>query len=566
MSPFDSMFKSLELLAIGSLLVIAVSLAGGFALAVGLRLRGLRWTWSVAFLPVAVLLGLASRWMAVAAFGACVVACLVGMAWQALDLAAGGDRTKDAEARLGVLAAVGHAIVRWEEAQRGWLHNGYLTVGHDRWGERVSIPAGEQAGSHALIVGATGTGKTSGEAWIAARLIEHGHGAVAIDPKGEGLLREELRLAAERAGRRFYEWTPEGPCAYNPYAHGGDDEIAEKALGGETFTEPHYLRQAQRYLGQAVRAMRAAGVPVTAGSLTAHMDPARLDATARGGPSEEEGRRTRDYVNSLTERQRRDLAGVRDRLAILAESDVAPWLDPGQAEWTIGLHGAIQERAVVYFSLESDRRPILARMLARAIVTDLVVLTAELQRNPIPTVVLLDEFSATGAQQIARLFGRGRSAGISLLLTTQELADLAPAGQLALRDQVIGNVETVIAYRQNVPDSAELLAAIAGTSPTWIATQQTGRGLLKGLPTGRTLRRRDHEYDIHPSEIKRLHTGQALVVTPTTGQPPKTARMLHPSEVRRRDERRPSQSPRPRSRDSADLQGIAAPFDPVEFS
>jgi hypothetical protein len=33
-----------------------------------------------------------------------------------------------------------------------------------------------------------------------------------------------------------------GPLAYNPYASGSETEIADKALSGETFTGPHYLR------------------------------------------------------------------------------------------------------------------------------------------------------------------------------------------------------------------------------------------------------------------------------------------------------------------------------------
>jgi hypothetical protein len=33
------------------------------------------------------------------------------------------------------------------------------------------------------------------------------------------------------------------------------------------------------------------------------------------------------YLDALTDRQLKDLAGVRDRLSILAESDTAPWLD-----------------------------------------------------------------------------------------------------------------------------------------------------------------------------------------------------------------------------------------------
>ena len=56
-------------------------------------------------------------------------------------------------------------------------------------------------------------------------------------------------------------------------------------------------------------------------------------------------------------------------------------------------------------------------------------------REPIPTVVVIDEFSAVAANHTARLFGRARSAGISLILGTQELVDLKAAGDGALRER-----------------------------------------------------------------------------------------------------------------------------------
>jgi type IV secretory pathway TraG/TraD family ATPase VirD4 len=52
---------------------------------------------------------------------------------------------------------------------------------------------------------------------------------------------------------------------------------------------------------------------------------------------------------------------------------------------------------------------------------------------------VIDEFSAVAARQVARLFGRARSAGISLILTTQELADLQSTGEEALREKVLAN-------------------------------------------------------------------------------------------------------------------------------
>ena len=91
-----------------------------------------------------------------------------------------------------------------------------------------------------------------------------------------------------------------------------------------------------------------------------------------------------------------------------------------------------------------------------------------------PTLVAIDEFSAIAPEGVARLFGRARAAGFSLLLATQELADLRSA-RAELLDQVLGNVETVIAHRQSVPDSAELIARIAGTRAAWARPSSSPR-------------------------------------------------------------------------------------------
>jgi type IV secretory pathway TraG/TraD family ATPase VirD4 len=144
--------------------------------------------------------------------------------------------------------------------------------------------------------------------------------------------------------------------------------------------------------------------------------------------------------------------------------------------------------------------------------------------------VLIDEFSAVAPEQVSRLFGRARSAGISLILGTQELADLKGAEE-GLREQVLGNLEALIAHRQNVPESAELIAAMAGSKPMWITTQQTEDGLLGHGVSGKGTRRRGYEFEIHPNQIKRLPTGWAAVVTPGSGHRPAVARMHHPREA-----------------------------------
>ncbi len=517
-------------------------LGGGALLAWALRRGNLHWTWALLGLPLSLLL---LGGVGPVGFFGCGWACALGARWHRQDVLAGADLAELARVRVSLVDVLRDTLERhW--GNRGWeffgdgdggrdarvrARDAYLEIGRDRRGRPAWIAAGGRSGSHALIVGATGAGKTVSEAWIACGLIERGWGAVAIDPKGDALLAERLRASAERRGVPFLEWSPGGGLAYNPYARGSHTEIADKALAGERFTEPHYLRQAQRYIANAVRAMQAAGIAVDPASLAEHMQPDVLQDTVRKQLAADHAELAEElltYLDVLGDRGRRDLGGVRDRLAILAESDARDALVPREGHAELDLRAAVREGAVVYFGLDADRRLLLSGQIARAVVIDLIGLAAELQREPTPTVVLIDEFSAIAAEQVARLFARARSAGMSLLLATQELADLRaadPSG--ALRDQVLGNVGALLAHRQNVPESARLLAEVAGTRPVWVTTQHTSGGLLGGGADGGGSRRREHVYEIHPSAIGRLATGEALLVTPGGAQPPAIVRVHH---------------------------------------
>jgi len=416
------------------------------------------------------------------------------------------------------------SLVVWRWGPRPRARAGAIVIGADRSRRAVAIPLGGASGSHTMIVGATGSGKTVTETLIVSRAIEQGLGAVIVDPKGDPLLREHAHAAAERAGRAFLEWTPSGPSTYNPYGHGSAGEIADKALAGERYTEPHYLRQAQRYLAHAVRALEAAGESATPARLVELMDPRRLELLARSVPDEAHARVLFAYLDTLDARQRSGLNGTRDRLAILAESEIGRWLAPADDAPALDLLDAVRARAVSYFRLESDRLPLLSAMLAAAIVGDLLTVAASCQAAPVATLVAIDEFSAIAPDGVARLFGRARAAGFSLLLATQELADLRSAAP-ALLEQVLGNVETVVAHRQSVPDSAELVARIAGTRPAWSSTEQ----LEHAVPTGRGSRSRSREFAIHPDVIRTLARGCAAVTVASAGRCAVTA-ITHPAE------------------------------------
>ncbi len=500
---------------------LACGLALGAAAARVLRARGMHWSWAALGVGAVVLLrSLAGAWMMVMLV-ASVGATVRSRRWHREDLDAGADLARAARLRRGPLDTLRISLeslrARRMPGSTSWFRGEELILGHAADGRAVSIPfGGPRGGTHALLVGATGSGKTMTQAWIAARGIDRGMGAIVVDPKGDGTMRTTVAEAARRGGREFIEWTPEGPCSYNPFGRGSASEVADKVLAGERFTEPHYLRQAQRFLGHAVRVLRASGIETSLRTIAESLDPLALELLARRLPGDS-GTATHAYLDSLTPRQLSDVAGARDRLSILAESDVAPWLEPSGGVRGFDLFEAVQTHAVVYFDLDADRRPLLTQMLGAAIVQDLQTTVALLQSQPIPTVVVIDEFAALAAEQVVRLFGRARSAGFSLVLGTQELADLRLPGRDTLLEQVLGNLSVVLAHRQVVPASAELVCGLAGTRGAWRTSRQDG---------GRTSRTRTREAVLSIEEVMNLAPGCAAAIAFGQGASSQIVRVL----------------------------------------
>jgi TraM recognition site of TraD and TraG/Helicase HerA, central domain len=523
LAPIDSLAHALG----HATLDVAAGLLAGAALSRLLRARGLHWSWAGAAMAVSLLLRPALAGVAPALLVGALYATVRGRRLHRDELDAGADLA-DAAARRStpldlVRLAAGHVALRRLRARapQGWHRGEELILGQTRRGELVSVPlGGSRGGTHTLLVGATGSGKTVTQTWLALRALERGMGVIVVDPKGDRDMRAALARAARSSGRSFIEWSPHGPCAYNPFASGSDSEIADKLLAAERFTEPHYLRQAQRQLGHVVRSLRAGDLTVDLATVVRHLDPAQLELLARRLP-EPERAAALAYLDSLTPRQQSELGGVRDRLAILVESDVGRWLGAGAGEsLCFDLLQAVRARAVVYFNLDADSRPLLTQMLGGAIVQDLQTTVAALQRGPVPTLVVIDEFSALAAEHVVRLFARARSGGFSLVLSAQELSDLRLDGNEALLDRVLGNLTAVLAHRQVVPSSAKLIAELAGTTGAWKTARQGD---------GRVSRTRVHGHVLSADAVMTLGTGWIAAIVLGDGRETRLARVLDPS-------------------------------------
>lgn len=439
-----------------------------------------------------------------------------------------------------------------------------IVIGSDRRGRAAEITEGE-LGAHALVLGASGAGKTTTLLRITSELIARGRPVVAIDMKGSPSFAQALAQAAASAGRPFRIWSPDGPNQWNPLRHGNATELKDKLIATERFTEPHYQRAAERYV-QTVLQVLHDGRPERVASLSdvvETMDPQRLRGMLRSlSPALRD--RVQDYLAGLTPDQLSAIRGLQTRLAILTESHTGEFLRPAASDdlalgargGEIDLRAALSGDEVVLFSLNSSTYGKLAAQLGTLAVQDLVCAAGSRLAEQAPgqkppqAYVIIDEASVLGDHMLS-LFARGREAGVGVLAATQELADFDRAAP-GLRDQVLGNTAVKLVHRQDVPSSAQTIAQLAGTEKVWEEVRQLGGPLLAGYRGSGGTRRRTEQFIVDPNEIKALHTGDAVLISKLRGEPAKTIRVKRPETSRARESGRertrpPARQPRERS-------------------
>jgi hypothetical protein len=433
---------------------------------------------------------------------------------------------------VSVLRAIDAARGRRARAAEAAAGGGAVALGTDRTtGERVLL-SDRQLSTHGLILGASGAGKSTTLLTIFTDHIRRGRPVVAIDMKGSPAFARQLSAAAAAAGRPFRVWTLDGPEHWNPLQHGNATELKDKLIATERFTEPHYQRAAERYAQTVLRVLEHVhpGQPPTLDEVVRLMDPYRLPAVVRSLPRPL-AERVQDYIAGLTPDQLSAVRGLATRLAIITESHTGPYLSPSAGENPIDLRRALAGLEVVLFSLNSSTYGRLAAQLGTVVIQDLVTAAGHRLGEPRreQAIVGIDEFSALGADHVVNLLARGRESGLSVLLATQELADLDRAAP-GLRDQVLGVTAVKIIHRQEVPASARMIAQMVGTEKVWERTYQLSHPLLGGTAS-RGSRRQVEQFIIHPNEIMSLRTGAALVVTKLPEARARIAWMNRPGEL-----------------------------------
>ena len=294
-------------------------------------------------------------------------------------------------------------------------------------------------------------------------------------------------------------------------ANGGVDETVAKLLACEEWSEPFYLAEATRFLRWVVRAMEGSGTRLTLPAVLGLCDPDRLAAhAAKHGDRELAGEVDR-FVDALTPKERSDVAGLRSRLAVLAESEFGRTLArSGIWRWPGARSGRGDSPARDHLLPPRQRADGHRRREGRSCSRD------RARRDRLAAAGATDP-DAGGDRRVRRdRAGAGRigssraarAAGISAVLATQTVSDIEVAGD-GFDGRVKGNVGAVLGLRMG-PDDADVVARMAGQVGEWQRTTKTN-GLL-GMPAGTGTRTQGYRMRIHPSVLQHLGFGECAVI------------------------------------------------------
>jgi conjugal transfer pilus assembly protein TraD len=384
-----------------------------------------------------------------------------------------------------------------------------------------------QINHHVHIVGASGYGKSVLIGKILKDRISKGEGCLFIDLKADIQTIEQVQSFVKESGREndlliFSLSNPNISNSYNPFLQGSANQIRDRLVGSMEWSEEFYKQASSSYLLKVLIVLcwrrDALDIPFSIQDLLNLMsDGAAIDAYLADSEQMPENIKdiSAEIIDHVSSKEKlNNLMGIKCQLESLLYSDFQKLICNGHSE--INLFEAIRQSKIIYILLDSRRYGESARVMGKLVLGDLKAASAKIDNEVKKQdrrffTVVVDEFADLATNDFLSFLDRARSARIGVIMAHQELGDLKQVSEEFAR-RLMGNTSTLFAFLQKNPDSAEIIAKIAGTVERVEYTSQIERWGFWHLETGAKSARKVETFRIHPNTIKSLGVGECVLI------------------------------------------------------
>ncbi len=331
------------------------------------------------------------------------------------------------------------------------------------WNHLVSITPIELK-THALLIGATGSGKTNLLHHLIAQDIACGHSLIILDLRGD-LVSATLELCAGNVDPSLVKVIDlrekERPFGFNPLSGKGEPYFRALSVLQAVATESNsWGVQLAETLRNALLLLAETREPLTQLESLLYDRDFRASCIERCNSESVTGFWQR-YGDLSAEKQRTLAMPVVNKVSLLLATDTLRRI-LGHTSPIDLAHHLNTPGSILLVSLAVDELHGSGRMMGNLVLSSICreifarVEISERSRNPVRLYV--DEFEHFGMAEFETILSEGRRFGLHLVLAHQTLAQLSPK----MRSLILGNVGTKAVFRYGRDDCAVLSKDLFG--------------------------------------------------------------------------------------------------------
>ncbi len=350
------------------------------------------------------------------------------------------------------------SMAQWIGVEADWILNS-----SEPWDHLVSVSPQELA-THALVLGATGSGKTVLLLHLIAQDLERGHSVCVLDLRGD-LVSAVVELCAgniDPSRLRIIDLREKvRPFGFNPLHGSGEPYFRSLSVLDAVASESEsWGVQLSETLRNALMLLAESGAALTELERLFYERTHRQFLLCR---CKAEGVLSfwNRYDDLSTERQATLAMPVLNKVSLLTSTPTLRRILGHPEPIDLGKH-LNTPGSVTLVSLAVDELHGAARMMGNIVLSSICrevfsrVETAESQRNPLR--IFVDEFENFGMKDFESILAEGRRFKFSAVLAHQTLAQLSPR----MRSMILGNVGVKFVFRCGREDSINMSRDIFG--------------------------------------------------------------------------------------------------------